>query len=82
MPSRRDPPKCHKHYSPEVQQAVMHFQDMWAVYTNSTFYELKENDYRVVAVQTAFNQLVRARKRETGTGFYLTSEEYKNGNSR
>lgn len=60
----------------------MHFQDMWAVYTNSTFYELKENDYRVVAVQTAFNQLVRARKRETGTGFYLTSEEYKNGNSR
>jgi len=81
VPSRRDPPKSHSHYSLETQQAVRHFQDMWFVYENSTWYELKENDYRVVAVQTAFNQLVRARKRETGTGFYLSAEQYKNVNN-
>jgi hypothetical protein len=54
---------------------------MWFVYENSTWYELKENDHRVVAVQTAFNQLVRARKRETGTGFYLSAEQYKHVNN-
>lgn len=59
----------------------MHFQDMWTTYTSSTWYELKENDHRVVAVQFAFNQLVRARKRETGTGFYLTPQEYKDVNN-
>lgn len=55
---------------------------MWFAYENSTWYELKENDYRVVAVQTAFNQLVRARKKETGTGFYLSAKEYSNVNTR
>jgi hypothetical protein len=66
----------HSHYSQEVQEAVLVFQDAWKSYSNLTWLQLKENAFRIDAVQSAWDRLARARKRETSTGFYLNKKEY------
>lgn len=78
MPTYLDPAKSHSHYGPEVLDALNVFQDLWKSYFNTTWIGFKENSIRMDAMQAAWNSLARARKKETGTGFYLTPEEYNN----
>lgn len=78
MPTYLDPAKSHGHYGPEVLDALNVFQDLWKSYFNTTWIGFKENSIRMDAMQAAWNALARARKKETGTGFYLTPEEYSN----
>lgn len=76
MVSRFDKPLDHSHYSPVVQEKLRIFQDLWKSYYNATWIKFQENYHRLDAVQGAWDALVRARKAETGTGFYLTPERY------
>lgn len=75
-----DEPKDHSHYGPGVQDALKVFQDLWKSYFNSTWIGFRENSIRMDSIQSAWDALARARKAETGSGFYLTSEEYENVN--
>ena len=76
------PERDHDYYGDEVKSALQVFQEMWISYSNSTWINLKENAYRLDAIQSAWDALAKARKTETGTGFYLTEQEYKNVNAR
>ena len=76
------PERDHDYYGDEVKSALQVFQEMWISYSNSTWINLKENAYRLDAIQSAWDALAKARKAETGTGFYLTEQEYKNVNAR
>lgn len=82
MVSRFDEPSDHSHYGPKVQEKLLIFQDLWKSYYNTTWIKFKENYNRLDTIQAGWDALVRARKEETGTGFYLTSEEYSNGHNR
>lgn len=73
-------PRDHSHYGEETQLALQVFQEMWTSYFNTTWIDFKENAHRLDAIQTAWDNLVKARKKETGTGFYLTKQDYENGN--
>lgn len=59
------------HYSPELQRALNHFRETYLSYMNMPWWRLKENPYRLDAVQEAWDAFVRLRKEETGTGFYV-----------
>lgn len=82
MPTYLDPEKSHAHYGEEVLNELNTFQDLWKSYFNTTWINFKENSIRMDAMQSAWNALARARKKETGTGFYLTSQEYADVNNR
>lgn len=82
MPTYLDPSKDHSHYGPKTQEALIVFQEMWKSYFNTTWINFKENAHRIDAIQAAWNALVKARIIETGTGFYLTKQEYDNVNNR
>jgi cation transport regulator ChaB len=82
MPTYLDPPKSHDHYGLEVREKLGIFQDLWKSYYNTTWINFKENSIRMDAMQSAWNALARARKEETGTGFYLTPEQYKDVHNR
>jgi hypothetical protein len=69
--------KDHSHYSASTQAALRDFQSVWTSYSNMTWLQLRDNAFRVDSVQSAWNRLVRARKAETGSGLYLTPEQYK-----
>jgi hypothetical protein len=71
----------HGHYGAETQQALKLFQEMWLSYNTITRFNFKENSHRLDSVQAAWDSLARARKTETGTGFYLNSQEYQNVNA-
>ena len=75
-----DPAKPQDHYGPEVQAKLIAFQDLWKSYFSMTWIDMRKDYIRLDAVQCAWDALVKARKAETGTGFYLTPEEYKNVN--
>ncbi|MGA1710395.1 MAG: hypothetical protein ACO4CS_03920 [bacterium] len=70
------PPKDHSHYGPEVQQALLEYQDKLASYIKSRSFKFKDNAFRQDAMQLAWDNLARARKMETGSGFYLSKEAY------
>lgn len=82
------PEENHSHYNEEVKASLKIFQDAllsYYVYINFPFRH--ENYYRIDAVQDAWNALLKARKDQTGIGYYLTKEQYqrylqKNGNHR
>ena len=76
MPSKYDAPKDHSHYGDEVQDALLAFRSMWISYKNLTWLQLRENPSRIDSIQTAWNLLTRARKKETGHGFYITAEQH------
>jgi hypothetical protein len=76
------PSRSHDHYGPEVQEKLEIFQDLWKGYYNTTWLDLKENWIRLDAIQSAWDALAKARKAETGTGFYVTPEQYKNVHNR
>lgn len=78
MPTYLDEAKDHSHYGPQVQDNLKVFQDLWKSYFNTTWIGFRENSIRMDSIQSAWDALARARKAETGTGFYLTPEEHKN----
>jgi hypothetical protein len=82
LPNYLQKPKDHSHYGSEVQLALKHFQDIWKSYFNTTWMEMRQNSIRMDATQAAWDALARARKEETGSGFYLTKQEYDNVNNR
>lgn len=69
--------KDHSHYSPEVQFAVTAFRAAFLTYQKSRAYNFKESAYRLDSVQAAWDNLARARIAETGCGFYMTPEQYR-----
>jgi hypothetical protein len=76
MPSKNDAPRDHSHYGDEVQDALLAFRSMWISYKNLTWLQLRENPSRIDSIQTAWNLLARARKKETGHGFYINAEQH------
>lgn len=76
MVAKSDPPKDHSHYGPKTQSALLAFQDLWSSYSNLTWLQLRENAMRADAIQCAWDALAKARKEETGTGFYLDAKQY------
>jgi hypothetical protein len=76
MPSKHDPAKDHSHYGESVQIALLAFQNAWSSYEAMTWLQMRENPARIDSIQTAWNILVRARRSETGTGFFLNREQY------
>lgn len=78
-----DPPKDHSHYGPETLDALYAFQDAWKAYFNKTWISFQqESSFQLDSMQSAWNKLARERIKETGTPFYLTKEQYQNGNYR
>lgn len=66
----------HAHYSAEVQALVEHFQDLYAVYMKTTDYNWKQdNSQRTAVVQSAWDSLARARRKETGSGLYTPPKD-------
>jgi hypothetical protein len=76
MVAKNDPPKDHSHYSQKTQDALFAFQSLWTSYSNLTWLQLRENAMRADAIQHAWDTLARARKEETGSGFYLSKQQY------
>lgn len=68
--------KSHEHYGPEVQFALRRFIEVWGGARDLHLRRMRDNDFRLDTVQDAFNKLVRARVKETGTGFYLDSTQH------
>jgi hypothetical protein len=69
--------KSHDHYGPRVQAALLSFQDAWVGYSKSTDFNFKHFNYhRLDALQEKWDELVKARKAETGNGGYLSKEHY------
>jgi len=67
----------HSHYGDDVLRALSHYRSCRLAYEKLGKYKFKiENTDRLDAVQNAFDALVKARKRETGIGYYLTLEQY------
>ena len=67
----------HSHYSEKVQSALNVYHMHWAEYHAHKKVNIQENMHRLNKVQEAFDELVRLRKKETGTGFYLDQHDYK-----
>jgi aspartate aminotransferase-like enzyme len=67
----------HGHYSDRVKEALRNFCTHWAEYNAYKKINLQENVHRLLKVQDAFSLLLKARKEETGTGFFLDAKEYK-----
>ena len=82
MISSSEEPLDHSHYGPEVQEKLSIFQDLFKSYYNITWIKFKENSNRLDIIQSAWDALARARKKETGSGFYLTPEQYSNVHNR
>ncbi len=76
MVAKSDPSKDHSHYGERVQEALLAFHDVWKSYSNMTWIQMRENTMRVDAVQAAWDRLAKARKEETGSGFYLDKNQY------
>lgn len=69
----------HSHYSDNVLLALSNYRSARLVYEKLGKYRFKiENTDRLDSMQAAFDTLVRARKAETGVGYYLTPEQYAN----
>lgn len=67
----------HKHYSEETQKVLRNYQ-----YNSIGMFLLARCDWaervvRIESIQSAWNLFIKARKAETGTGFYLDPEAYK-----
>lgn len=67
----------HDHYSEEVKEALQIFCAHWAEYNAYKKINLQENMHRLWKVQDAFSVLLKARKEETNTGFFLNPKDYK-----
>jgi len=72
-PNKRD----FSHYSPELLLALHHFQDLYITYMNIPTWRLKENPQRAESVQTAWNEFIRLREKETGYRYYVPPSEHK-----
>lgn len=66
----------HSHYGPDVQKAVDTFRELYSSYANFVGKKQKENTNRSDVVQQAWDDLVKARKIETGIGYYLDKEQF------
>lgn len=66
----------HLHYGKEVQEALSVFQELYATYMNFVKVNPRENTGRFEVVQLAWDNFVRARKRETGIGYYLNENQF------
>jgi len=69
--------KSHEHYSAQVREAVSVFSMTYAAWERISKKDLRENMIRLDALQTCWDAVVQARKLETGTGFYLDENQYK-----
>jgi hypothetical protein len=70
----------HDHYGPGVKTALSAFVDAFNSYAIITGTTMKYSSFRLDPVQDCWDLLVQERKKETGTGFYLTPQEYENVN--
>jgi hypothetical protein len=62
----------HDHYGPEVNEALRHFRELFVTYNASANYHWKmETTNRSDVMQSAWNALARARKKETGVAYYI-----------
>lgn len=66
----------HLHYSNEVQELVEGFNRSYRGIFLIGYCAFNERVIYIEALQAAWNLLVKARKRETGCGAYLTPERY------
>jgi hypothetical protein len=66
-----DPIANHRHYSKRVQELTRNFISMDRGYEKTCDKLMRHDGVRYSALQLAWDALVRARKNETGTGFYL-----------
>lgn len=66
----------HRHYSEETQKALQHYQHNSIGMFFLHRCEWSERVVRLESIQAAWNLFIRARKAETGTGFYLDPQEY------
>ena len=72
-----DPKTGHDHYGQEVKDAFRAFYDSYLSYRKiCNKYMIRENYFRIDAVQAAFNTLLRARKEETGISTYLDPKRH------
>lgn len=68
--------KSHDHYGEETLAALALFHDMYLSYSKLAKYKMDDSSSnRLDTIQAAWNTFVRARKAETGTGFYLPKQE-------
>lgn len=67
----------HHHYSEQTQKLLRNYQ----LNSIGMFFlsrcEWSERVIRIETIQSAWNMFIRARKEETGTGFYLDPGQYK-----
>lgn len=71
----------HDHYGPNVKAALSGFIDAFNSYKIITGTSMKYSAFRLDTVQHCWDLLVKERRRETGTGFYLPPQENKNVDS-
>jgi len=68
--------KSHEHYGQEVHLALRHFLQVWSGARDLHLRRMRDNDFRLDTVQEAWNKVAAARKKETGTGFYLDANQH------
>lgn len=66
----------HRHYSPGTQAALRNYQQNSIGMFFLHRCEWSERVVRLESIQAAWNLFIKARKAETGTGFYLNPLEY------
>jgi hypothetical protein len=66
----------HSHYSSDVQSALKNYFCLLADYEAYKKINPHENMHRMAKVQSAFDELIKLRRKETGVGYYLNQEEY------
>jgi hypothetical protein len=69
--------KDQPHYSLETRRRLAAYQVIHQKYKALMMIDRHETRERGIITQEVWNALVRARKQETGTGFYLGPEEHK-----
>lgn len=68
----------HDHYGPDVKKALKVFHDSYLSYQKvCSKFMLRENYFRIDAVQAAFNALIKERREETGIASYLSPQKHK-----
>lgn len=68
--------ECHHHYNENTQKLLRAYQISSIGMFLLSRCEWSERVIRIECIQSAWDAFIRARKEETGTGFYLNPEEY------
>jgi len=68
--------KAQDHYSLETRQRLAKFQIAYKYYVMLLKINGQETRQRSILAQELWEELLRARKKETGVGYYLDAQEY------